>query len=407
MEDASTILYPFNNSSSSLFLGVFDGHAGNLCSNYLSNTLPGELQKLTRLQNNNNHHHQHTNSVKPNLPKPEFIQDVFLTTDQQWLQVAKSKAIEDGSTALCLVMDGPDLMVANCGDSRAILHQSGETMVLTRDHVPDDQEEHVRIKKLGGTVIGGRLQGKLAVSRAFGNYEFKESKYLISEPEIQEVTVQSDAEFLVVGCDGLYEQFSNDEIISFIKNRIISNPLEVAVKDLVEEALDRGTSDNLTVIVVKFTKAYKKLVRKSLKVLSKSSKTLPISKGRTLPFSSELPTGISLKTSSKITKPHSQISLSEPIVKIKKDNPLRTAGKHPIGNHSCPIDPGAFYPIIQIDKKLEKKFSKASSKSPSPPKSAREYRLSDLPSEKTTTPKSSYTTGLKSSLLGRALTKSS
>jgi len=66
------------------------------------------------------------------------------------------------------------------------------------------------------------------------------------------------------------------------------------------------------------------------------------------------------------------------------------------------LDPGALFPIIQFDKKLEKKFNK-SSKTHSP-KSAREYRFSDnLPEEKS--PKS-YTYGLKSSLFGRALTKS-
>jgi len=207
-------------------------------------------------------------------------------------------------------------VVANCGDSSAILHQDGKTIALTRGHVPNDHDEQLRIKKLGGTVIGGRLQGKLGVSRAFGNYEFKESKYLTSEPETIAITVQNDPEFLVVGCDGLFEQFSNDEIISYIKNRLSSNSLEVIVKDLVEEALDRGTEDNLTIIVVKFTKAYKKLVRKSLKGLCKSQKTLPITKG------------IPLKTSGRIPKisPPSQISLSEPIVKIKKIIPYALQG---------------------------------------------------------------------------------
>jgi len=119
-----------------------------------------------------------------------------------------------------------------------------------------------RIINLGGSVIGGRLQGKLGVSRAFGNIEFKECKYLTSDPEVKEVTLESDAEFLVIGCDGLFEHFSNEEIMSFIKTQISWKPLEVIVKDLVEEALDRGTGDNITVLVVKFNKAYSKLLKK-------------------------------------------------------------------------------------------------------------------------------------------------
>jgi serine/threonine protein phosphatase PrpC len=344
-------------------LGVFDGHAGGQCSNYLAQTLPGELQKQTK-------HH-----LKTQLPTHELLQDVFHSTDRQWLSQAKCKAIEDGSTALCVVLDGPELIVANCGDSRALLHQAGQTIALTRDHIPEDDDEKQRIIKLGGYVIGGRLQGKLGVSRAFGNIEFKECKYLISDPEVKEVSLHSDAEFLVVGCDGLFEQFTNDEIIGFIKNKISSNPLDVVVKDLVDEALDRGSNDNITVIVVKFNKAYSKLVKKSKKALSKSQKIFPVSKGSTLKTSgkNKIPGG-----SSSSAKP---MSLSEPNVsKIKKDNTLRTAGKHPISSSSLPMDPGSLFPSILPFS--DKKSRKSGSKSPSPKNSCRNsLRSIDLPPE--------------------------
>jgi protein phosphatase 2C family protein 2/3 len=376
MEDRSTLLYPFT-SSSSVMLGVFDGHAGGLCSNYIAQTLPGELQKQTKQQ------------LKTQLPTQEVLQDVFHSTDRQWLSQAKCKAIEDGSTALCVVLDGPELIVANCGDSRALLHQAGQTIALTRDHIPEDDEEKQRIIKLGGYVIGGRLQGKLGVSRAFGNIEFKECKYLISDPEVKEVSLHSDAEFLVVGCDGLFEQFTNDEIISFIKNKISSNSLDVVVKDLVEEALDRGSHDNITIIVVKFNKAYSKLVKKSTKKsLSKSQKIFPVSKGSTLKTSGKNKTA----GGSSSPKP---MSLSEPIVKIKKDNTLRTAGKHPISSSSLPMDPGSLFPSIQLP------FSDKKSHKTSPKNSCRNS-LIDLPEEKTKSH-----SGLKSSLFGRTLTKSS
>jgi len=212
MEDTTALLYPFK-SPCSVFLGVFDGHAGMNCSSYLSNTLPTELQKFTK-------------NGKSALPSAEMIQHVFHQTDRQWLDLAKSKSIEDGSTALCLALDGSNLIVANCGDSRALLYQGGQIIPLSRDHKPDDSEEKQRIIKHGGKVIGGRLQGKLSVSRAFGDYEFKEAKYLVSNPEIKEVMIEKDAQFLVIGCDGLYEKFSNDDIVSFIKNNLSSKSLE-------------------------------------------------------------------------------------------------------------------------------------------------------------------------------------
>jgi len=165
-----------------------------------------------------------------------------------------------------LLLDCSDLIIANCGDCRAILSQAGQTIVLTRDHKPTDEVEHQRIVNHGGTVFGGRLQGKLAVSRAFGNYEFKELQILTSEPEIQHITLSPDVEYLVVGTDGLYEHFTNEEIISFIKNGLMNNSnLERVVKDLVEEAIDRGSEDNITILVVKFEKGFKKLLKKKAK----------------------------------------------------------------------------------------------------------------------------------------------
>jgi len=359
MEDASVLLYPFK-SSCSMFLGVFDGHGGVNCSNYLSNILPSEIQKLTKLS-------------KALLPSEEMMQKVFYSTDQQWLELAKNKSLEDGSTALCLALDGSDIIVANCGDSRAILYQGGRIIPLTRDHIPEDNEEKQRITKLGGSVIGGRLQGKLGVSRAFGNCEFKEAKYLVSDPEIKEVNVESDAQFLVLGCDGLYEKFTNDEIVCFIKNKMASKPLEEVIKELVDEALDRGTDDNITVIVVKFKKAYKKLLKKNKKNLNKSQKFL----------SSKV---ISLKTSGKIkVRPSEPIFISEPNGKPKnKDNPLRVAGRHPIphgGQSSPPKDTSPIFPIgiLQLDKKYQPNPPKTQH---SPPKSARDCIIMDITEEK-------------------------
>jgi len=204
------------------------------------------------------------------IPSEEAVKKVFRNTDRMWLEAAgrKEPRIEDGSTALCVALEGAEVMVANCGDCRAILCQGGQTIGITRDHKPTDQEEQQRIINHGGNIIGGRLEGQLAVSRAFGNYEFKESQILSAEPEIHQITLSPDIEYLVIGSDGLYEHFSNEEIISFIKgglNNQNNNNLETVVKDLVEEAIDRGSEDNITILVVKFEKGFKKLLKKRSK----------------------------------------------------------------------------------------------------------------------------------------------
>jgi len=109
---------------------------------------------------------------------------------------------------------------------------------------------------------------------------------------------------LVVASDGLYEHFSNEEVITFIKNGLTSSAsLETVVKELVDEAIDRGSEDNITIIVVKFEKTFKKLLKKRAKKLA----------GRSSP--SLLPSG--------------------------KSSPLRTSGKTP--KHPSPeSSPGLF-----------------------------------------------------------------
>jgi len=221
-----------------------------------------------------------------------------MSLDQMWLESAAKKEpkIEDGSTALCVALESNELIVANCGDCRAILCQAGQTIALTRDHRPTDETEQQRIVNQGGTVIGGRLQGQLAVSRAFGNYEFKESQILSSEPEVHHVSLNTDVEYLVVGSDGLYDHFTNEEVISFIKNGLMNNSntnLESIVKELVDEAIDRGSDDNITIMVVKFEKAFKKLLKKKSKkqaapAIVKSLGILPVMKsnGKTSPSDS-------------------------------------------------------------------------------------------------------------------------
>jgi serine/threonine protein phosphatase PrpC len=261
-----------------------------------------------------------------------------------WLESANNPRIEDGSTALCLVLDGNDLTVANCGDCRAIFCQNGLTQQLTRDHRPTDEQEEERIVQSGGTVIGGRLLGQLGVSRAFGNYEFKDSHLLSSVPEIHHVSVTSEVEILVVGSDGLYDHFSNEEIISFIKNGLntSSSSLENVVKELVDEAIDRGTDDNITIIVVKFEKAFKKLLKKRAKKQTGKSPTLLSGKSSPLRTSSknlkhspdtpqpetsktsglfkEVKKGLSLKASVKTSASpvHHSPSLNEAVITHKK-----------------------------------------------------------------------------------------
>lgn len=82
---------------------------------------------------------------------------------------------------------------ANIGDSRAVLCRSGKAVPLSFDHKPDHPQEHNRIEKAGGIVEQGRINGALNLSRAFGDFEFKNNEKVpaseqcvICVPEITE-----------------------------------------------------------------------------------------------------------------------------------------------------------------------------------------------------------------------------
>ncbi|MEO5971450.1 MAG: PP2C family protein-serine/threonine phosphatase, partial [Bdellovibrionia bacterium] len=63
------------------------------------------------------------------------------------------------------------LYIANVGDSPAILYD-GAIKELSRNHFPV-KDEKKRIKKLGGVIYGGRVGGKLAITRSLGDLDLK------------------------------------------------------------------------------------------------------------------------------------------------------------------------------------------------------------------------------------------
>lgn len=77
------------------------------------------------------------------------------------------------------------IIVANCGDSRAVLYRGKEPMSLSVDHKPNREDEYARIEASGGKVIqwnGHRVFGVLAMSRSIGDRYLK--PWIIPEPEV-------------------------------------------------------------------------------------------------------------------------------------------------------------------------------------------------------------------------------
>lgn len=108
------------------------------------------------------------------------------------------------------------------GDSRCVLARGGAAIPLSTDHKPvnvsfllsrDPQpSERDRINAAGGMVMGGRVRGDLAVSRALGDFPFKcnesisaEKQMVSPEPDILVIDRNESDEYLVFACDGIWD----------------------------------------------------------------------------------------------------------------------------------------------------------------------------------------------------------
>ena len=168
---------------------------------------------------------------------------------------------KSGATAVTAIVFGSTLFVANIGDSECILvsrsdaaHAHAHThTVLTVKHLLESDEERQRVQELGGMVVFGRLFGSLQVSRAFGDAEFKQpgKEYVSVAPHVAVRELGRSDEVLVLACDGLWEQVSYGEVAErAVELRASGCTPQQASQALAQLALERGTKDNVTVLVV-------------------------------------------------------------------------------------------------------------------------------------------------------------
>jgi protein phosphatase 2C family protein 2/3 len=150
------------------------------------------------------------------------------------------------------------MIIANAGDCRAVLGRRGRAIEMSKDHKPNCTSERIRIEKLGGVIYDGYLNGQLSVARALGDWHMKGPKGsacpLSAEPELQETLLTEDDEFLIMGCDGLWDVMSSQCAVTMARKELmLHNDPERCSRELVREALKRNTCDNLTVIVACFS----------------------------------------------------------------------------------------------------------------------------------------------------------
>jgi serine/threonine protein phosphatase PrpC len=223
------------------YMGIFDGHGGDACATYLQRELhAGICRRGAQLFEDTR----------------QAVARAFRETDERCCARLRAQDDGSGSTAVVCLFDGPGrrLVVAHAGDSRCVLGARGARGAsLTQDHRLTRADELARVRGAGGLVVNHRLHGTLAVSRSFGDVAHKsgEPPVLTATPEVRIQNVTEEDEFVVLGCDGLWDALSARVVANFIRGELNDHgDLQRAARAVTEEALRRGSVDNVSVILV-------------------------------------------------------------------------------------------------------------------------------------------------------------
>ncbi|CAF0790251.1 unnamed protein product [Didymodactylos carnosus] len=299
MEDAHAAVLRLDDNRWSRwsYFGIFDGHAGKYVAILASQRLHMRiLQSLNNMVNHEHpkavagvHNNQQSYITSSQLDFHKFenaIKDAYFKFDQELREDLRNQSPEDksGSTAISCLIDPERIYFLNVGDSRAILVSTdGRILMATKDHKPNDPTERQRITEAGGTVLIQRVNGSLAVSRALGDFEYKNSnnrrqeQQLVSpEPEImqhlrippssqdlknntnkhQNVQQDEQAAFILLACDGIWDVMTNEELGAYILGRMqVTDDLESICNQVLDLCLYKGSKDNMSVVIIAFKNA--------------------------------------------------------------------------------------------------------------------------------------------------------
>ena len=253
MEDVHRVLPVFDNDPSMSFVGIYDGHGGRDIVDFLATELEKNIAQELK--------------VEDGASIPDKLARAYLLTD---VQSCQAELMGSGATAVtCLIkksvkkMEGGreeevvrEIYAANVGDSRAVLCREGRGVRLTYDHKADDGAEQARIEAAGGFVLRNRVLGILAVTRSFGDHRMKD--YVVGLPYTSTTMVREEKggggdPFLILACDGVWDVLSDDEAVGLVQGLWEREGGRVDVDAaglLVQESMRRGSSDNITCVVV-------------------------------------------------------------------------------------------------------------------------------------------------------------
>merc|ERR1719326_1935517 len=188
-------------------------------------------------------------------------------------EMLRRNITQSGCTAcVCLLQEERHARViytAHLGDSRAVMSRGGSATRLTSmtDHKATDPLEGKRVIEAGGQIINDRVNGMLAMTRALGDFMLKmpqlPNDVVSNVPDITSTDVTQQDTFVIIACDGLWDVVSDQQAIDLVNQSLRElepfkrqlqhegrSIVEILARMLVEEALARGSDDNVSCVVI-------------------------------------------------------------------------------------------------------------------------------------------------------------
>ncbi|XP_022870630.1 protein phosphatase 2C 29 isoform X1 [Olea europaea var. sylvestris] len=177
----------------------------------------------------------------------------------------ESKVVrDDGLNAECIVEELADVLERENKKNEDQVHKAMRlsALQLSTDHSTSIEEEVLRIKNEhpddSNCIVNDRVKGRLKVTRAFGAGFLKQPKwndallgmfrneyigtaaYISCSPSLCHHKLCPMDQFLVLSSDGLYQYFSNQEVVSRVANLMEKFPDGDPAQHLIEELLFRA-----------------------------------------------------------------------------------------------------------------------------------------------------------------------
>lgn len=255
MEDAHTIVSSCEGLEGHSFVAVYDGHAGSLCAEYAGTHM------MRHITDTADYKAYAESTVKDTKKLESALYDAFLAADRSVKVEQDARKNHSGCTAVVAFITPTHVVMAHAGDSRAVLASGGKVALATEDHKPYNPAEEERIQKAGGCVSMKRVDGDLAVSRALGDFQYKDEALppeeckVTAAPDTKSILrIPSEDEFLIVACDGIWDVMSDQDCTQAVREIFLEgeNNVGLVCEEILDMCLIKGSRDNMSSVLVTF-----------------------------------------------------------------------------------------------------------------------------------------------------------